>query len=242
MKTRSSPNDGTCALRRNAGWNPVPGGSTRHAGITSDRPERCGGAFDERCVTACPARRVIIPVQERRPATWNKAMNKAIFTSQKPGPDVVQKTHCDTFPKRCRHFAGVNFTDKTKRCDAGVLMSDATVMQGYRYQYDGRGAIYSTSHSLPCFKDDDPLGVCKCEHQSFPTPEEIREEKEETQKVIDRLITSRQAIVDITGGKRGVSGSIDCPICGKELHYSVASCNGHIHARCETDGCVSFME
>jgi len=26
------------------------------------------------------------------------------------------------------------------------------------------------------------------------------------------------------------------------LHYSVASYNGHMHGRCETEGCVAWMQ
>jgi hypothetical protein len=38
-------------------------------------------------------------------------------------------------------------------------------------------------------------------------------------------------------------GVMDCPVCGTgKLHYSRAGYNGHVHARCETDGCVSWME
>lgn len=39
------------------------------------------------------------------------------------------------------------------------------------------------------------------------------------------------------------AGSMDCPICrtGK-LQYERSSHNGHVHARCSTDGCVAWME
>lgn len=171
-------------------------------------------------------------------------MSKAIFTDQTPGPDVVQKLHEDTFPKRCRHFAGVNFTDPQKRCKAGVLMSDVTVDESYRYQYEGRGPIYTASHSLPCFRDDDPHGVCHCEHQSFPTPEEIAAEDAEVEQMVARFVGARSAILAHSKGKRGVSGRIDCPACKAKgaLAYSVSGYNGHVHAKCDTDDCVNFME
>lgn len=39
------------------------------------------------------------------------------------------------------------------------------------------------------------------------------------------------------------SGKMLCPICNKgELYYSRASYNGHVHARCSTENCVSWME
>jgi hypothetical protein len=35
---------------------------------------------------------------------------------------------------------------------------------------------------------------------------------------------------------------IECPECKGRLHLSQAGGNGHVHARCETDGCVAWME
>jgi len=33
-----------------------------------------------------------------------------------------------------------------------------------------------------------------------------------------------------------------CPICGGVIHYSVASYNNHVWAKCETKDCVAVME
>jgi ssDNA-binding Zn-finger/Zn-ribbon topoisomerase 1 len=41
------------------------------------------------------------------------------------------------------------------------------------------------------------------------------------------------------GSKTKVSGVVPCPVCGKDLRYSIAS-NGHISGRCES-GDVGFM-
>lgn len=35
---------------------------------------------------------------------------------------------------------------------------------------------------------------------------------------------------------------IECPICRGKLHLSQSSYNGHVHGKCETEGCVSWME
>lgn len=37
-------------------------------------------------------------------------------------------------------------------------------------------------------------------------------------------------------------GKTACPICSGELRYSRAGYNGHVHAKCSTDGCVAWME
>ena len=35
---------------------------------------------------------------------------------------------------------------------------------------------------------------------------------------------------------------IECPECKGRLHLSQSSYNGHVHGKCETEGCVSWME
>lgn len=35
---------------------------------------------------------------------------------------------------------------------------------------------------------------------------------------------------------------MECPQCKGRLHLSQSSYNGHVHGRCETEGCVSWME
>lgn len=40
-------------------------------------------------------------------------------------------------------------------------------------------------------------------------------------------------------GKREV---IACPACKGRLHLSQSSYNGHVHGKCETEDCVSWME
>ncbi len=35
---------------------------------------------------------------------------------------------------------------------------------------------------------------------------------------------------------------IECPMCKGRLHLSQSSYNGHVHGKCETADCVSWME
>lgn len=35
---------------------------------------------------------------------------------------------------------------------------------------------------------------------------------------------------------------VKCPICDGKLHLSQSSYNGHVHGKCETEGCLSWME
>lgn len=40
----------------------------------------------------------------------------------------------------------------------------------------------------------------------------------------------------------GKAEIIECPACKGRLHLSQASSNGHVHGKCMTEGCVSWME
>jgi len=60
---------------------------------------------------------------------------------------------------------------------------------------------------------------------------------------IDKIFLARAAIIKHTDGKRGVAEEIDCPVCNTgKLRFGVAECNGHVHACCNTDGCVRWVE
>lgn len=39
------------------------------------------------------------------------------------------------------------------------------------------------------------------------------------------------------------NGTMDCPVCGSgKLQYKRSNYNGHVHAKCSTDGCVAWQE
>lgn len=127
--------------------------------------------------------------------------------------------------KRCRHFTGV----QNKTCKAGL-------------SYDQ----FPPGSGLPCI-DDEKHDLCS--KFEAKTAEEIAARREYVAKRMEAIGIARQAIVEACGGpwKRGTPGSsgvIDCPVCdGKQcLRYSRAGYNGHIHARCGTKDCVSWME
>jgi hypothetical protein len=45
------------------------------------------------------------------------------------------------------------------------------------------------------------------------------------------------------GDEKGIEDEMECPICQKGIiHYSIAGNNGHVWARCSTDGCVRFVQ
>ena len=159
------------------------------------------------------------------------------------GGPVHTKHHGGTFAKRCKHFAGIDFTNDDKTCNAGVRLKDVFVMQPYKYRYGNERTVYTSNYAMPCFRDDDPCGVCQCDKREFPTSEEVEAHRKEMEAVFDRTMVAREAIVEATGNQRGAAGAIDCPVCRSgKLRYTVAGINGHIHASCTTEGCVRWME
>lgn len=131
---------------------------------------------------------------------------------------------------RCVHFNGIQHD----MCNAGV---------NYRRAFaDANGVL----KPLPCFASE---GAHRpCEPRRFVTREEAEKEEAEWQAVWKGVsLASTAAHLDAKekGFRKGRSGvgSIPCPVCQKgHLHYSVAAYNGHMHARCDTEGCVSWME
>lgn len=137
----------------------------------------------------------------------------------------------------CKHFNGIGISLRKgdsgdKSCDAGV---------NYRQLVGNDDAGWS--NRLPCYKKWSCENTVACDKFEEPTPEEIAAYEAWVNKRIENTFAARTAIVEHTKGKRGVSGEIDCIVCESgKLRFSIASCNGHIHAACTTKDCLSWME
>lgn len=187
------------------------------------------------------------------------------FNSRRP---KSLRDQCD----KCRHFTGIgNDAEGNRmvdRADVDAPGGRGFCRAGVDYNaVMKRGARMI---ALPCFKPEpsnmpDDGAWPMCPKQSFKTTAELDAEVTEKESMfaeaIPRITIIRPAILKHAGwsddprdndeiplGERGVRrggkiGSFDCPICNKgKLHYTISGYNGHIHARCETSGCVSFME
>lgn len=123
---------------------------------------------------------------------------------------------------KCIHFTGI-WPDK--QCEAGVAYDDVR---------DGSVRPYR----LPCI---DPDATTTCAKRQTPTREEAEEWRRQVSERFAQVSRARAAVVADANWTVGVR-SIPCPACdGGELRYGIAS-NGHVHARCTTDHCVSWME
>lgn len=61
-------------------------------------------------------------------------------------------------------------------------------------------------------------------------------------KEYNDTIIARRAITDFTKNKKNIDGHINCPVCKKGRLFFAVAHNGRIHAKCEIENCVSWME
>lgn len=122
----------------------------------------------------------------------------------------------------CRFYTGI----PTVRCSAGVAYANVkdTTQKPYRWICT------------------DPDAAVPCRLCSRYTQEEIDAKHKAQDELVALLI---KAMVDIrkeTKGKRGITGVIPCPKCGGTLNFTVSSYNGHVHGRCQTEGCLAWAQ
>jgi hypothetical protein len=146
---------------------------------------------------------------------------------------------------RCVHFTGLHGPGMKRHetCAAGVRYDDVMVSHEPMPYQSRSGHDYTTARSMPCLGGSHNLGGATCAKRCTPTREEAEAKERELQDFIAKMGTARRAIVEhIKAGGRS-SGAIPCPCCTTgALGYSRVSSNGHIWAKCSTEGCVSWME
>lgn len=140
----------------------------------------------------------------------------------------------------CRHFNG-SFHNKT--CNAGVCYKSVTP------QPDEPGSAYrepcrrwSDGHALKVLQETGPQGICG-KYEPF-TEAELLQQDREMETAMARMMLTIPLIGDIKEKHAGTNwqGVVECPVCKGNLHMSHSGYNGHVWGRCETEGCLSWME
>jgi hypothetical protein len=139
----------------------------------------------------------------------------------------------------CRYFNGIH----NDICNKGV---------NYKENDGGQGEGYGAR--LACFPKDHPRGGERASCNLFDAAT-AQEEKEFKTKAMERLGAMAAAISEIkekhgietewetpTDKNNDARGTIECPTCEGVLHYTVAGYNGHVWGKCETDGCLEWMQ
>ena len=132
--------------------------------------------------------------------------------------------------KTCVHFNGIQHDT----CEAGI-------------RYDSiHGSGPGWAAHMVCLQD--PKATARCGSLTLltrPEAEKLVDERKERMERFLICVGEAHNHAKAQGLKRGNGGAgeIPCPArCGGTLRYTVASVNGHMHGRCSTNGCVSWME
>ena len=145
------------------------------------------------------------------------------------------------FMGRCVHFTGLWGPGMVKHdaCKAGVRYDDVCKFHD-PIPYVGRdGGNYSAGRSFPCHSGPgmNVTGVT-CLKRATPTRAEAEAHVAEGDAMIARYFKARTAITD--DGRS--EGEVACPNCASGRLAFVKASNGHVHAKCSTEGCCSWME
>lgn len=134
----------------------------------------------------------------------------------------------------CRHFNG---------------MQHDCCLAGVNYRALAGAPMEGCMTRVPCLPFNDPKGgqMAVCGKHSTWTLAEAEQMVTDSEESMQRHLRVYRAAHDdakAKGLKRWKGGQSDmvCHVCSGILRYSVAGYNGHMHAQCETEGCVSWME
>jgi hypothetical protein len=142
----------------------------------------------------------------------------------------LEKQKQDRIDKKlhtCVHFTGI----QNKTCKANVPYEKARDESTKPYKFACLDA-----------------GTDVCPSREYPTREQVDADEAEMNRRLDQLRVAIPACREDAKSKglgrgNGGYGSIPCPVCKMgTLRYSVASYNGHMHGRCTTAGCMSWMQ
>lgn len=145
----------------------------------------------------------------------------------------------------CIHFNGV----QNKLCTRGVAYSnwDGPMPCIQFMEKSARGGTYLRPGEQPAERKPLP-GADKakpCPFREDPTDEQVQADRAEADAAFKRTI----AAIAVAGRWRVKPKPasdrhevVECPVCKGRLHLSQSAYNGHVHGKCETEGCVSWME
>lgn len=123
----------------------------------------------------------------------------------------------------CVHFAG-----ETGVCKAGVEVDNVRRKSM---------PIFGKESSLPCIPCINKYDAV-CFRYQAPDVEDVRRRR----KYAEDLVKLTALIDQDARGLRGIRGNVRCPACGGAVQYGIAGYTGAKRARCETKGCLNFIE
>lgn len=154
------------------------------------------------------------------------------------------KSFAEQHQQWCVHYQcnPTKWRDGTDACKAGVVYTKLTRDE----ELGERGSILRR----PCIRDhhdeDNRKGqpLCECPYLQWPTREESEEAEREHEHYMKLMLAAVDSVAAIRVDHKGKDwcGVVVCPICKGKLHVRHSGYNGHVWGKCETDGCVSWVE
>ena len=136
-------------------------------------------------------------------------------------------------PGSCIHFTGVQH----KKCKLGYVYDDLEKPLPCIRSYTKHWPKAERGKQEACKHAD-------CKDFTAPTAEQFAEHRSQIEAALNRMRLVMPAVQPFRDANKGKSatGAIECPVCKGKLHLRIAACNGHVWGKCETEGCVSWME
>lgn len=147
-----------------------------------------------------------------------------------------RQDHIEFDRNYCTHYEPKPGSFKADYCALGLGASSAM----------DRGRDAGEPNMCPCIgghKASDAIALCpKWERRSLEHAEKRADSIEEMMGCMDVVmpVVSKWRVKPKPASDR--REVIECPKCKGQLHLSQSSYNGHVHGRCETEGCVAWME
>lgn len=132
-------------------------------------------------------------------------------------------------PSQCVHFNGT----VNDCCDAGV-----------NYRQLVGGPDFGWCRRLPCMDKYAKPDAVSCDKKRYPTEEEMVAYEKAVKESTERFLLTVPLITGMKARYRNRSGqeTVECPACKGRLHMTISSINGHVWGRCDTEGCLAWME
>lgn len=153
----------------------------------------------------------------------------------------------------CKHYNGL----QSGRCEKGVdyretfgradgIMLRLPCIQFYVRPCAGRGTyVRAGEPTMRKEVDRRDQQEISCPHLELPTAEEVAADRAALDEQMRKTMLALQAVYAWRVRQRPQQDRrevVECPVCRGRLHLSKSAYNGHVHGRCETEGCVAWME
>lgn len=160
----------------------------------------------------------------------------------------------------CIHFTGIDVGPRYKEscCKAGVNYFDTfngrrvgmfnrmPCVEFRELPAHGRGTLIKLGEPT-IRKEIDRKGetVIPCLLRQAPTDEQVRAYRLDQDQWLEKTLAAMNIAAKwrvAPKPEHDRAEVVECPVCNGKLHLFQSSHNGHTHGKCETDGCVSWME